>query len=109
MWYAPAHLFVVFVFYGIASTGLSYAISLLVSSQLGAFALAAGTQAILLLVYFLGSVLLPYMPSYVTDFQKLFCSCCVQLGRRFGFKSQHVPIHAWTCNPFRKFAKSIIA
>ena len=44
-WYHLGYLFVVFIFYGMASTLLSYGISLFARSQLAAFAIAAGYQA----------------------------------------------------------------
>ena len=44
-WYHLEYLFVVLFLYGLASTLLSYAISLVARSQLAAFAFAAGTQA----------------------------------------------------------------
>lgn len=44
-WYHLEYLFVVFFCYGLASTLLSYAISLVSRSQLAAFAFAAGSQA----------------------------------------------------------------
>jgi ATP-binding cassette, subfamily A (ABC1), member 3 len=44
-WYHIEYLFVVFFCYGLASTLLSYLISLAARSQLAAFAFAAGGQA----------------------------------------------------------------
>lgn len=44
-WYHIEYLFVVFFCYGLASTLLSYVISLFSKSQLAAFAFAAGGQA----------------------------------------------------------------
>lgn len=45
IWYHLEYLFVVFFLFGLASTLLSYVISLFAKSQLAAFALAAGGQA----------------------------------------------------------------
>lgn len=45
IWYHLEYLFVVFLLYGLASTLLSYVISLFAKSQLAAFAFAAGGQA----------------------------------------------------------------
>lgn len=44
-WYHLEYLFVVLFCYGLASTLLSYVISLVARSQLAAFAIAAGYQA----------------------------------------------------------------
>lgn len=52
-WYYPGYLFVVFFLYGFTSILFSYVVSLFVSSQLAAFAFAAGTQAVLFLLYFI--------------------------------------------------------
>ncbi|KAL9064141.1 MAG: hypothetical protein Q9157_007942 [Trypethelium eluteriae] len=53
IWYFPGYLFVVFFLYGLTSILLSYVISLFTTSQLAAFAFAAGGQAILFLIYFI--------------------------------------------------------
>lgn len=45
VWYEPGYLFVVLFLYGIASVLLSYIISMFATSQLAAFAFAAGKQA----------------------------------------------------------------
>ena len=52
-WYHAEYLFVVLFLYGIASTLLSYVISLFSRSQLAAFAFAAGGQAVMFLLYFI--------------------------------------------------------
>ena len=52
-WYHIEYLFVVFFLYGIASTLLSYVISLFARSQLASFAFAAGGQAVMFLLYFI--------------------------------------------------------
>ncbi|KAL8973521.1 MAG: hypothetical protein Q9197_002231 [Variospora fuerteventurae] len=51
-WYHLEYLFVVLFCYGLASTLLSYVISLVARSQLAAFAIAAGYQASMFLLYF---------------------------------------------------------
>jgi len=48
-WYHLEYLFVVFFCFGLASTLLSYVISLVARSQLAAFAIAAGYQALVYL------------------------------------------------------------
>ena len=53
IWYFPGYLFVVFFLYGFTSILLSYVISLFTTSQLAAFAFAAGSQAIFFLIYFI--------------------------------------------------------
>ena len=53
IWYYPAYLFVVFFLYGLTSILFSYVISLFTTSQLAAFAFAAGSQAIFFLIYFI--------------------------------------------------------
>ncbi|KAL8757044.1 MAG: hypothetical protein Q9184_004312 [Pyrenodesmia sp. 2 TL-2023] len=52
-WYHLEYLFVVLFCYGLASTLLSYVISLFSRSQLAAFAIAAGYQASMFLLYFI--------------------------------------------------------
>ena len=44
-WYHLEYLFVVFICFGLASTLLSYTVSLFARSQLAAFAMVAGYQA----------------------------------------------------------------
>lgn len=51
IWYHPEYLFVVFFLYGLCSTLLSYIVSHFARSQLAAFALAAGGQCVMYLVY----------------------------------------------------------
>lgn len=63
MWYHIEYLFVVFFLYGLASTLLSYVISLFSRSQLAAFAFAAGGQAVMFLLYFIAYMsVLTYSP-----------------------------------------------
>ncbi|KAL9598677.1 MAG: hypothetical protein Q9219_004346 [cf. Caloplaca sp. 3 TL-2023] len=52
-WYHLEYLFVFLFCYGLASILLSYVISLFSRSQLAAFAIAAGYQAVLFLLYFI--------------------------------------------------------
>ncbi|KAL8947554.1 MAG: hypothetical protein Q9222_006177 [Ikaeria aurantiellina] len=52
-WYHLEYLFVFLFCYGLASTLLSYVISLYARSQLAAFAVAAGYQATMFLLYFI--------------------------------------------------------
>ncbi|EXJ91967.1 ATPase [Capronia epimyces CBS 606.96] len=63
IWYHIEYLFVVFFLYGLASTLLSYVISLFSRSQLAAFAFAAGGQAVMFLLYFIAFMsVLTYSP-----------------------------------------------
>jgi ATP-binding cassette, subfamily A (ABC1), member 3 len=52
VWFAIGHLWPVFFFFGISSILFAYTVSLFLSTQLGAFAFAAGYQAVTLLIYF---------------------------------------------------------
>ncbi|KAI9828339.1 MAG: hypothetical protein M1832_002767 [Thelocarpon impressellum] len=51
-WYHVGYLYVIFFLYGLASTLLTYVISLFAKSQLAAFAFSAGGQAVMFLLYF---------------------------------------------------------
>ncbi|KAF2188242.1 P-loop containing nucleoside triphosphate hydrolase protein [Zopfia rhizophila CBS 207.26] len=53
-WWNISYLFVVLILYGMASVLWSYMIALFAKSQLAAFALAAGSQGFMLLMYFTG-------------------------------------------------------
>ena len=67
-WYHIEYLFVVLFCYGIASTLLSYVISLFARSQLAAFAFAAGSQAVMFLLYFIAYLsVLTYSPTNKVD------------------------------------------
>lgn len=67
-WYHAEYLFVVLFLYGIASTLLSYVISLFARSQLAAFAFAAGGQAVMFLLYFIAYLsVLTYSPTNKVD------------------------------------------
>lgn len=68
VWYHIEYLFVVFFLYGLASTLLSYVISLISRSQLAAFAFAAGGQAVMFLLYFIAFMsVLTYSPTELVD------------------------------------------
>jgi ATP-binding cassette, subfamily A (ABC1), member 3 len=68
VWYHLEYLFVVFFLYGLASTLLSYVISLFSRSQLAAFAFAAGSQAVMFLLYFIAYMsILTYSPTTKID------------------------------------------
>ncbi|KAK7418591.1 hypothetical protein QQZ08_011175 [Neonectria magnoliae] len=56
IWYHLEYLFTVFLLYGTASTLFAYAMSLIVKSQLAAFAVTAATQAGMFLVFFIAYV-----------------------------------------------------
>ncbi|MCJ1394121.1 hypothetical protein MMC18_006999 [Xylographa bjoerkii] len=51
VWYGLGYLFVVFAFYGLTCTLGSYVVSLFAKSQLAAFAIAAGVNAVMFLLY----------------------------------------------------------
>ncbi|RMZ79683.1 hypothetical protein DV738_g3253, partial [Chaetothyriales sp. CBS 135597] len=72
-WYNVGYLFVVFFLYGLASTLLSYVISLIARSQLSAFAFAAGGQAVMFLLYFIAfmSVLTYCPPDKIDSYLKI--------------------------------------
>jgi ATP-binding cassette subfamily A (ABC1) protein 3 len=73
-WYAPGYMFVVFFLYGLTSILLCYIVSIVVVSQLATFAFAAGGQAALFLLYFIGYIsILTYAPVYAIDnYLKIF-------------------------------------
>ena len=67
-WYYPGYLFVVLFCYGLASILLSYVVSLFARSQLAAFAVVAGYQAVLFLLYFIAYLsVLTYSPTNKVD------------------------------------------
>ncbi len=53
VWYHVGYLFVIFTLYGLATTLLSYVISLFCNTQLSTYAFGAGSQAVGFLVYFI--------------------------------------------------------
>ncbi|KAF2013622.1 nod factor export ATP-binding protein I [Aaosphaeria arxii CBS 175.79] len=66
--YAPGYIFVIFFLYGLTSTLFCYLISIVVTSQLAAFAFAAGGATSLFLIYFIGYMsILTYAPAYNID------------------------------------------
>ncbi|KAF2112320.1 hypothetical protein BDV96DRAFT_550472 [Lophiotrema nucula] len=68
VWYAPGYMFVVFFLYGLTSILLCYVVSLVVTSQLACFAIAAGGQASFFLLYFIMYMsILTYAPAYRID------------------------------------------
>ncbi|KAK2743758.1 hypothetical protein FQN57_004695 [Myotisia sp. PD_48] len=67
-WYHLEYLFVVLFLYAIASTLFAYIISVFATSQLAAFAFAAGGQAVGFLIYFVAYMcVLTYAPSHQVD------------------------------------------
>ncbi|KAK3699031.1 hypothetical protein LTR37_016635 [Vermiconidia calcicola] len=58
VWYAPGYVFVAIFLYGICSTLLAYVVSLFSKTQLAAFAIVAGFQAVSMLIYFILYLLL---------------------------------------------------
>ena len=68
VWYNLGYLFVVLFLYGLASTLYSYVVSLFSKSQLAAFAIAAGSQAVMFLLYIIAYLsVLTYAPVNKTD------------------------------------------
>ncbi|KAF2134094.1 P-loop containing nucleoside triphosphate hydrolase protein [Dothidotthia symphoricarpi CBS 119687] len=66
--YAPGYLFVIFFLYGLTAILFAYLISIIVTSQLAAFAFAAGGMVSLFLIYFIGYMsILTYAPAYNID------------------------------------------
>lgn len=66
--YGPGYMFVVFSLYGLTAILFSYLISIVVTSQLAAFAFAAGGMVSLYLIYFIGYMaILTYAPAYKID------------------------------------------
>lgn len=53
VWHFISYLWPVFFFYGLSATLFAYMVSLIMSTQLGTFAFAAGYQAVSLLIYFI--------------------------------------------------------
>ncbi|KAF3918085.1 hypothetical protein ABW21_db0207115 [Orbilia brochopaga] len=63
VWWNVGHLFAVFMLYGLASVLLTYVVSLLAKSQLAAFAMVAGYQAVMFLLYMIAYLsVLTYSP-----------------------------------------------
>ncbi|KAK3114148.1 hypothetical protein LTR53_007825 [Teratosphaeriaceae sp. CCFEE 6253] len=68
IWYAPGYLWLVFVLFGLSATLMSYVVSLFTTSQLAAFAFAAGGQCCFFLLYFICFMcLITYVPAAETD------------------------------------------
>ena len=67
-WFHIGYLFLIFFLYGLASTLLSYCISLISTSQLAAFAWVAGGQCVMFLLYFIAFMsVLTYSPTSSID------------------------------------------
>ncbi|KAI5866250.1 P-loop containing nucleoside triphosphate hydrolase protein [Durotheca rogersii] len=68
VWYHVPYLFLIFILYGLASTLLSYVISLFCSNQLATYAFSAAGQAVGFLVYLIAYLcVLTYAPVIVID------------------------------------------
>ncbi|TKA83060.1 hypothetical protein B0A55_00924 [Friedmanniomyces simplex] len=68
VWYAPGYLWLVFVLFGLSATLMSYVISLFTTSQLAAFAFAAGGQCCFFLIYFIAFMcIITYVPAADTN------------------------------------------
>ncbi|KAF2767506.1 putative ABC transporter [Teratosphaeria nubilosa] len=68
VWYAPGYLWLVFTLFGLTATLMSYVVSLFTTSQLAAFAFAAGGQCVFFLLYFIAYLCtITYAPAYDTD------------------------------------------
>lgn len=68
LFYGPGYLFVVFAFYGLAAQLMSYVVSLFTTSQLAAFAFAAGGQCVFFLIYFVAYMCIQtYIPAASVD------------------------------------------
>lgn len=66
--YYPGYIFVIFFLYGLAAMLCSYVISLFVTSQLAAFAFAAGMQCVMYLIYFIAYLcIITYAPTASID------------------------------------------
>ncbi|EPS40521.1 hypothetical protein H072_5599 [Dactylellina haptotyla CBS 200.50] len=63
VWWNVGHLYAVFMLYGLAAVLFAYVVSLLAKSQLAAFAMVAGYQAVMFLLYMIGYMsVLTYSP-----------------------------------------------
>ncbi|KAF3911216.1 hypothetical protein ABW20_dc0102971 [Dactylellina cionopaga] len=63
VWWNIGYLYAVFMLYGLASVLFAYVVSLLAKSQLAAFAMVAGYQCVLFLLYMIGYMsVLTYSP-----------------------------------------------
>ncbi|PWW78500.1 P-loop containing nucleoside triphosphate hydrolase protein [Tuber magnatum] len=70
VWFHIGYLFLVLLLYGLASVLLAYNVSLMAKSQLSAFAIVAGGQAVMFLLYFYGfMIVLTYAPASEMDDQ----------------------------------------
>lgn len=62
-WFEVGYLFPVLLLYGLSATGFGYVISVLASSQLAAFAFAAGIQGVMFILSILAFTVL-YPPFF---------------------------------------------
>ncbi|CUS09342.1 unnamed protein product [Tuber aestivum] len=70
IWFHIGYVFLVLLLYGLASVLFAYNVSLVAKSQLSAFAIVAGGQAVLFLLYFLAfTSVLTYAPASEVDDQ----------------------------------------
>ncbi|RPB01721.1 P-loop containing nucleoside triphosphate hydrolase protein [Choiromyces venosus 120613-1] len=70
IWFHIGYLFLVLMLYGLASVLMAYNISLMAKSQLSAFAIVAGGQAVMFLLYFIAFMsVLTYAPASKIDGQ----------------------------------------
>ncbi|KYG44544.1 hypothetical protein M433DRAFT_155489 [Acidomyces richmondensis BFW] len=68
VWYGPGYLWLVFALYGLSATLMSYVVSLFTTSQLAAFAFAAGGQCVFFLSYFIAYMCaITYSPAYAVN------------------------------------------
>ncbi|KAK4550632.1 hypothetical protein LTR36_000211 [Oleoguttula mirabilis] len=68
IWYAPAYMWLVFALFGLSATLMSYVVSLFTTSQLAAFAFAAGGQCVFYLIYFITFMcIITYAPAADID------------------------------------------
>ncbi|KAI0003601.1 P-loop containing nucleoside triphosphate hydrolase protein [Xylariaceae sp. FL0662B] len=68
VWYEVGYLFLIFILYGLASTLLSYVISLFATNQLSTYAFAAAGQAVGFLIYLIAYLcVITFTPVTETD------------------------------------------
>lgn len=68
IWYAPGYMWLVFALFGLSATLMSYVVSLFTTSQLAAFAFAAGGQCVFFLIYFITFMcIITYVPAADID------------------------------------------
>ncbi|KAK5172737.1 uncharacterized protein LTR77_002857 [Saxophila tyrrhenica] len=68
IWYGPGYLWLIFTLYGLSATLMAYVVSLFATSQLAAFAFAAGAQCSMFLLYFIAYMcIITYAPTSEID------------------------------------------